>query len=103
MMKADARRKQLRVASDKLEQAWANLLAQTGVLPFGSDPALCTPGASQYVLDWFDHPEPGEYWSSMDVSQSLDRIVITDNKGAVNPETEGRGSNRCQDGMSILR
>jgi putative CocE/NonD family hydrolase len=76
MLKADARRKQLREASDKLEQAWANLAAQTSVLPFRSHPALHGEGVPQYVLDWFDHPEPGEYWASTDVSQSLNRILV---------------------------
>ena len=76
MLKADARRKRLREASDRLEQAWANLAAQTSVLPFRSHPALHGEGVPQYVLDWFDHSEPGEYWTSMDVSGSLDRITV---------------------------
>ena len=76
MMKADARRKQLREASDRLEQAWANLAAQTAVLPFREHPALHSEGVPQYVLDWFDHHEPGEYWTSLDVSQSLERITV---------------------------
>ncbi len=76
MLKADTRRKHLRDASDKLEQAWANLSAQTTVLPFRSHPALHGEGVPQYVLDWFDHAEPGEYWTSMDVSSSLDRIMV---------------------------
>ncbi|MGD0566949.1 MAG: CocE/NonD family hydrolase [Candidatus Sulfotelmatobacter sp.] len=76
LLKADARRKQLREASDKLEQAWANLPAQTSVLPFRSHPALHGEGVPQYVLDWFDHSEPGAYWASMDVSQSLNRILV---------------------------
>jgi putative CocE/NonD family hydrolase len=76
MLKADARRKRLHEASEKLEQAWANLPAQTSALPFRSNPALHGEGVPQYVLDWFDHDEPGEYWSSMDVSQSLDRITV---------------------------
>ena len=76
MLKADARRKQLRDASDRLEQAWANLTAQTSVLPFGSHPALRGKGLPQYVLDWFDHPDAGDYWSAMDVSQSLARITV---------------------------
>jgi uncharacterized protein len=86
MLKADTRRKHLRAASDKLEQAWANLAAQTGVLPFRSHPALHGEGAPQYVLDWFDHTESGEYWTPMDlsgsdvsgshVSQSLNRIAV---------------------------
>jgi hypothetical protein len=76
MMKADARRKQLREASDRLEQAWANLPLQTSVLPFRSHPALHGEALPPYVLDWFDHAEPGPYWTSMDVSQALGRVVV---------------------------
>jgi putative CocE/NonD family hydrolase len=28
------------------------------------------------VLDWFDHPEPGDYWTSLDVSKKLGSISI---------------------------
>jgi uncharacterized protein len=76
LLKADTRRKKLREASDLLEQAWANLSTQTSVLPFRDHPALHGEGAPQYVLDWFDHAEPGDYWHSLDVSQSLSRINI---------------------------
>jgi len=76
LLKADARRKHLRDASDKLEQAWANLPAQTAVLPLRSHPALRDEKLPQYVLDWLDHSDPGEYWSSMDVSRSVDRILV---------------------------
>jgi putative CocE/NonD family hydrolase len=76
MMKADARRKKLRKASDRLEQAWANFGAQTSVLPFREHPALQAEGVPQYVLDWLDHDQPGEYWTSLDVSQSLERIAV---------------------------
>ncbi len=76
MLKADARRKQLRKASDRLEQAWANLSAQTGVLPFRDHPALHGDELPQYVLDWLDHPGPGNYWTALDVSQSLHRISV---------------------------
>jgi uncharacterized protein len=76
MLKADARCLKLRDASDRLERAWAALAAQTSVLPFRENPALHGEGLPTYVLDWFDHAEPGEYWSSLDVSQSLDRIKI---------------------------
>jgi putative CocE/NonD family hydrolase len=76
MMKGDARRKQLREASDRLEQAWSNLAAQTAVLPFREHPALHAEGVPQYVLDWFDHHEPGAYWTALDVSQSLERITV---------------------------
>jgi uncharacterized protein len=76
LLKVDARRKKLRQTSDRLEQAWANLSAQSFVLPFRENPALHGEGLPQYVLDWFDHPLPDEYWSSLDVSTTLDRIQI---------------------------
>jgi len=80
MLKADARRLHLREASDRLEHAWADLAAQTSVLPFREHPALYGEtngkGLRQYVLDWFDHSDPGEYWTSLDVSAKLDRIRI---------------------------
>jgi putative CocE/NonD family hydrolase len=76
MLKGDARRKRLREVSDRLEQAWANLRAQTGVLPFREHPALHGEGLPQYALDWFDHDKPGEYWASLDVSQRLHHIQV---------------------------
>jgi putative CocE/NonD family hydrolase len=76
LLKADARRKQLREASERLEQSWANLAAQTSVVPFRSHPALHGESLPSYVLDWFDHAEPGQYWTSMDVSRSLNRIRV---------------------------
>jgi len=76
LLKGDARRLKLRKASDRLEQAWANLPLQTGVLPFRAHPAFHGKGLPRYVLDWFDHDQPGDYWSSMDVSQSLQKIAV---------------------------
>jgi putative CocE/NonD family hydrolase len=76
MLKADARRLKLREASDRLEQAWANLAGQTAVLPFGAHPAIHGAGLPPYVLDWFEHDEPGPYWSALDVSQSFSRINV---------------------------
>jgi len=76
MLKADARRKQLRAASERLEQAWANLLSQTSVLPFHAHPALHGEGLPEYVLDWFDHDQPGNYWSSLDISKRYNKIRI---------------------------
>lgn len=76
MLKADARRLQLREASDRLEQAWANLGAQTTVLPLRDHPALHGEGLPTYVLDWFDHADGGEHWQALDVSKSLDRIRV---------------------------
>jgi len=76
LLKVDARRLKLRDASDRLEQAWAHLGRQTSVLPFRDHPALHGEGVPSYVLDWLDHAEPGEYWSSLDVSKSLERIRV---------------------------
>jgi putative CocE/NonD family hydrolase len=76
MLKGDARRAKLREASDSLEHAWANLPAQTTVLPFRYHPALHGEGLPQYVLDWFDHCEAGEYWAAMDVSKTLEKITV---------------------------
>jgi putative CocE/NonD family hydrolase len=76
MLKADVRRKGVREPSDRLEQAWANLPAQTNVLPIRAHHALHGEGVPRYVLDWLDHAQPGEYWTSMDVSQSVSRISV---------------------------
>jgi putative CocE/NonD family hydrolase len=76
LLKADARRKQLREASERLEQAWAQLASQTSVLPIRAHPALHGEGLPSYVLDWLDHDAPGEYWTSLDVSRRLDKIRI---------------------------
>jgi hypothetical protein len=76
MMKADARRKQLREASDRLEEAWANLPGQHSFLPFREHRALHGLDLPEYVLDWFDHDRPGNYWTSLDVSQSLEKIAV---------------------------
>jgi uncharacterized protein len=76
ILKGDTRRLKLREASDRLEQAWASLSSQTGFLPFRAHPALNGKGVPQYVLDWFDHDQPGDYWSAMDVSRSVHRIGV---------------------------
>ena len=76
LLKVDARRKQLREASDRLEQAWAQLASQTSVLPLRAHPALHGEGLPSYVLDWLDHDAPGEYWSALDVSRRLGKIRV---------------------------
>jgi uncharacterized protein len=76
LLKADARRKKLREASDRLEQAWANLPSQTSVLPFRSHPALHGQELPHYVLDWFDHDRNGEYWASLDITQRMNQIRV---------------------------
>lgn len=76
LLKVDARRKKLREASDRLEQAWAQLASQTSVLPLRAHPALHGEGLPSYVLDWLDHDAPGEYWSALDVSRRLEKIRV---------------------------
>ncbi len=76
LLKVDARRKKLREASDRLEQAWAHLASQTSVLPIRAHPALHGEDLPSYVLDWLDHDAPGEYWTALDVSQRLDKIRV---------------------------
>lgn len=76
LLKSDVRRKKLREASERLEQVWSNLAGQYGFLPFREHPALHGEGVPQYVLDWFDHDQPDEYWSQLDVSQLIDRIAV---------------------------
>ncbi len=76
LLKEDARRKKLREASDRLEQAWTQLASQTSVLPIRAHPALHGEGLPTYVLDWLDHNAPGEYWAALDVSQRLDKIRV---------------------------
>ncbi len=76
LLKVGARRKQLREASDRLEQAWAYLASQTSVLPLREHPALHGEGLPSYVLDWLDHDAPGEYWSALDVSRRYEKILV---------------------------
>jgi uncharacterized protein len=76
LLKEDARRRKLRDATDRLEQAWAQLASQTSVLPVRAHPALHGEGLPSYVLDWLDHDAPGEYWAALDVSQRLGKICV---------------------------
>ena len=76
MLKADARRRKLRTASDGLEKAWTDLRSQPLVTPYGSHPQLQHEGLPTYVHDWITHDTPGPYWSALDLSESLHRITI---------------------------
>ena len=76
MLKADARRRKLRAASDGLEKAWIDLRSQPLFTPYGSHPQLQPEGLPTYVHDWLTHDEPGPYWSALDVSESLQRITV---------------------------
>ena len=76
MLKEDARRLRLDQASESLEAAWLNLRREPLHAPYRDRPALVGKGLPSYVLDWFDHETPGDYWSAMDISQSLSQIDI---------------------------
>jgi len=76
MLKADARRLNLRDASEKLERAWANLPAQYLETPYAAHPAIHSEGLPTYVRDWLAHDTPGDYWSALDVSTKLAQITI---------------------------
>jgi putative CocE/NonD family hydrolase len=76
MLKEDARRRGLVEASKQLEQAWATLPAQYLQTPYGEHPAISANGLPVYVRDWFAHDEPGDYWTSMDISRKLASIQV---------------------------
>lgn len=76
MLREDARRKGLREASDKLEAAWADIRNQASRVPYAEHPAISDPALPDYVRDWFSHREPGDYWTSQDISTRCDRVLI---------------------------
>jgi putative CocE/NonD family hydrolase len=76
MLKADARRLDLREASDELQAAWIDLRNQPLHAPYRQHPALLESGLPPYVLNWFDHDVASSYWSQMDISQALLQIRI---------------------------
>jgi putative CocE/NonD family hydrolase len=76
MLRFDARRLNLRQAHDQLEAAWQSVRTQPHFAPYGQLPALQSPGLPSYLNDWLSHTEPGEFWSALDISASLDRIAI---------------------------
>jgi putative CocE/NonD family hydrolase len=76
MLREDARRLGLHEASDKLESAWASIRNQAMHVPYAQHPGIADLLLPSYLRDWFDHREPGEYWTSMDISTRLDQIRI---------------------------
>jgi uncharacterized protein len=76
LLREDARRKNLREASDRLEAAWVTVRSQAMHPPYASHPAITDPALPSYVRDWFAHREPGPYWSEQDVSARIDRIEL---------------------------
>jgi hypothetical protein len=76
MLREDARRRGLRDANERLEQAWANIRAQAAHVPYAAHPAVADPALPSYVRDWFAHREPGHYWTEQDVSTRVNRIQV---------------------------
>ena len=81
MLKADARRRKLRAASDGLEKAWADLRSQPLVTPYGLHPQLQHEGMPTYVHDWFTHDYPGPLL----VSPGCKRIADADHRTRTAP------------------
>jgi putative CocE/NonD family hydrolase len=76
MLKEDARRLGLHEASSKLETAWQNVRAQSAFLPYADHPAITDPELPSYVRDWFQHDTPSDYWSSMDLTKTAEKITV---------------------------
>jgi putative CocE/NonD family hydrolase len=76
MLRADAIRLRLHGASERLERAWASLSAQYLTTPYGGHPAVTDDELPGYLRDWLERDSAGNYWSSMDVSQSVDKIQV---------------------------
>jgi putative CocE/NonD family hydrolase len=76
MLKEDAVRLGLHDARETLGVAWANLRAQTAVMPYAGHPATADPAVPSYVRDWFAHDSPGAYWSAMDISTRASKITV---------------------------
>jgi hypothetical protein len=76
MLKADARRLGPREASNRLERAWSHLAAQYLETPYAAHPAINSEGLPTYVRDWIEHDTPDEFWSAMDISQSVANITV---------------------------
>jgi putative CocE/NonD family hydrolase len=76
MLREDVRRRGLREASDRLEEAWTNIRALAQFAPYGSHPAIADPELPEYVRDWVSNREPGDYWAAMGISTRCDRILV---------------------------
>lgn len=80
MLREDARRHNLRAASDRLEAAWANVRAQASFAPYGAHPAIADAALPGYVRDWVSHREPDSarqrFWSHLDVSNRIGLIRV---------------------------
>jgi hypothetical protein len=76
MLREDARRLELREASDRLEAAWTNIRAQVTHVPYADHPAITGSALPSYVRDWLAHRDAGAYWEAMDISTRLDQVRV---------------------------
>jgi len=80
MLREDARRRELRETSARLEQAWINVRAQAGFVPYAEHAAIVDPELPGYVRDWIAHREADSgdevFWSTLDISKRLDKIQV---------------------------
>jgi len=80
MLREDARRLDLRDASDRLESAWANARTQSNFVPYAKHPAIANPGLPGYVSDWISHRDPdseeSRFWSALDISDRYQNIRV---------------------------
>ena len=76
LLREDARRRNLRDAGARLEEAWISVRSQAALAPYGSHPAIADPALPSYVRDWFSHPASGPYWTEQDISARIDRILL---------------------------
>lgn len=115
LLKEDVRRLGLHEASAGLEKAWLSVRNEPLHAPYRHHPVLLHEGMPPYVLNWFDHERPGDYWTEMDISQSLLQIAVpalhisgwfdTYLKGSVDgflALTRGAGSQLARDNQYLL-
>jgi putative CocE/NonD family hydrolase len=80
MLREDARRRGLHAASDRLENAWANVRAQAGFVPYARHPAIADSELPGYVRDWIAHRDADgdedKFWSELDISTRYDAIRV---------------------------
>ncbi|HEV2215149.1 MAG TPA: CocE/NonD family hydrolase [Terracidiphilus sp.] len=76
MLREDARWLGLHEATARLESAWQSIRTQPQHAPYAEHPAITDPKLPSYLRDWIAHREPGEYWTSLDVSTRIHKIQV---------------------------
>ena len=80
MLREDARRLNLRAASERLEAAWVNVRTQASFAPYAGHPAIADSDLPSYVRDWMAHRTPDSsaqrFWSELDISTRIAQIRV---------------------------